>query len=469
MQCGNCKAQLPADAVFCGQCGTRVAVRAVPPAVPEVVPPAAPEVAAETVKPPSPVPVFTPEAVEAELERLEKGKKRNLIIGLIALAVLLVLGIVLAVRFSGRGEEAPDLEEDAYYEDGAEVPDVEEEPEEPEFVVYTVILHLNFEGAEEMPPIIVEAGTTIGQMPVPEREGYIFLHWTRDSDGQNVLPPQTEILEDEEFYAQWERDSNWEEALEELLREFLPLFTTSAGIWGMNGVDQFVNPDDIFPWITGETDSLAFHDPVSGQPIYPDTVPFLRSTIYDWGDGLWTFYSIASHFSLYDLDGDGIPELVIYWESEIGWYGSGDGASDREIFRYVDGRFVSIGELTGFAWHIFLQDEAGNPLIFWYGVDGFHGVDFVVIDGEDLSFAPLISFVDHTADWDMEFRNHVTGERFVLTWDDMTSLWASLEQDTIPVPGSPGEIWEKMPRLTALEDSFTESITQKLREAGLVV
>ena len=457
MHCMKCRAQLPENAAFCGHCGTRVAVPAVPPFAPP-----------ETQTARSPVPILTPEAVEAELEKLEKGKKRNLIIGL-ALAVLLVLGIVLAVWLSGRGEEAPDLEEDAYYEDGEEAPDVEEEPEEPEAVLHTVTLHLNFDGAEDMPPIIVEAGTTVGEIPVPEREGYTFLHWARDPGGQNVLPPQSEILEDGGLYAQWERERDWEDALEELLSKFLPLFTTPAGIWGMNGVDQFVNPEDIFPWITGETDSLTFHDPVSGQAICPDTVPFLRSTIYEWYDESWTFYSIASHFALYDLDGDGIPELVLYWESEIGWYGSGDGASDREIFRYIDGYFVSIGKLTGFAWHIFLQDEDGSPLVFWYGVDGFHGVDFIVIDEDGLRFEPLITFVDYTADWDMEFQNHVSGEHFVLTWDDIGGIWASLDLEAIPIPGSPGETWERMPRLLALEDSFTESVTQKLREAGLVV
>jgi len=159
----------------------------------------------------------------------------------------------------------------------------------------TVTLNLNFEGAENMPPLVVEEGSTIAELPIPERSGYNFVNWARDPEGQEVVSPDTSIMEDDDFYAQWEPDSP---------------ATLSA--------------------------YAAFYDVLRS---YVDRYGIVDEHVMVGGSALEAGVHYAN---LVDFDLDGIPELVVTIPSDV-FFSEWDGGYvagyvEIRVYGYIGGR-----------------------------------------------------------------------------------------------------------------------------------
>jgi len=182
---------------------------------------------------------------------------------------------------------------------------------------------------------------------------------------------------------------------EEFLSQFVSMFPPHTDPYDWNPAERlFTQIDD------------GFYD-LYGNRI-PDDAPFIR----DLGIGYSWF--IASHFWLYDLDGDGIPEIVIMFLQESWGY--------VFFYRFIDGEFIAVDSDFGGTYR-FYRNERGD-LIAQSG-SGFRPFD---ADGNIKS---------------LEYDLHHTG---VLQWGIDIE-----EQGFLQIPS-----------LIDLENAIRESITERL-------
>ena len=161
-----------------------------------------------------------------------------------------------------------------------------EEPHEmPEIEEHTIVMHLNYEGAESIPPIEVVTGTTVGELPVPVREGFYFMGWTRDMAGTETVTDEMILTEDVELYAQWEAGR-----LLGALRAYLSYLIQ---------LNQSRSVE-VLGW-EGRLELRA----ISSTP----------------------------YVALVDFDNDGVPELVVVARAEIQ---AGGGVSYLQVLSYVE-------------------------------------------------------------------------------------------------------------------------------------
>jgi len=163
MYCGNCGSKLFEDNAFCENCGQKIS-----------------ENTEEQEK-------AQPIALPIEAER-DKPKAKKVII--VALAALLLVALIVGAVIMLIGSDSVGTEVESGDTEGEMV-----------LATHTITVRLNFPGAEDAPPLIIAEGTTIADIPTPERPRYIFVHWTSDSAGQNILSPETSITENSTLYA----------------------------------------------------------------------------------------------------------------------------------------------------------------------------------------------------------------------------------------------------------------------------
>jgi len=134
---------------------------------------------------------------------------------------------------------------------------------------------------------------------------------------------------------------DWETALDEFLGEFLPIFTsrTPGSTWD-DGWFRFVRTLDENEILSdGREVSLAFYDPVTDVRIDENDVPFIRERNF-----------IAADFWLYDLNDDGVPEVVVtFGMPQTSWI-------YYVLYAFVDGGFREIG----YVGTSFYRDGEGN-------------------------------------------------------------------------------------------------------------
>ena len=73
---------------------------------------------------------------------------------------------------------------------------------------YTVTFESN--GGTDIPERRIEAGNTIGSLPTPEKDGYMFFGWYDAPElyGKNEVYPETIVDEDVTYYARWVENSS---------------------------------------------------------------------------------------------------------------------------------------------------------------------------------------------------------------------------------------------------------------------
>ena len=101
------------------------------------------------------------------------------------------------------------------------------------------------------------------------------------------------------------------------MRKFLPLFTPgTTNEWGeletggqLSFVRSYTFEDEQGLAQTG----FYAADPVTEECVDADTVSYVMTRQGEWEYGVWTATDIATSFYLHDIDGDGIPALLIRW------------------------------------------------------------------------------------------------------------------------------------------------------------
>ena len=278
-----------------------------------------------------------------------------------------------------------------------------------------------------------------------------------------------------------EYELDWETALEDFLVEFLPFFTDSATIAhefagnqyepagviiGQHfGWERFVQRGDYEEWEYPL--AYTFHDPVTGNRVMTEEVPYLMSQIQmHWRNEVWDTPAIATGFALYDLDDDGIPEVLISWEMEFG-FGSGDGGYPITIHQFVNGSY----ELAGWLWgpSVFYRDSSGRPIIYWLSwTDGFMESDFIAFNDGGIEFEPIIERIDGDI-----FYNHIINENVYVSLDDVFHYaWGSDNADvlsTTTIHGMPDEVLTIIEPMAELQESITETLTQRLKAEGRIL
>ena len=133
--------------------------------------------------------------------------------------------------------------------------------------------------------------------------------------------------------------------------------------------------------------------------------------------------SIAVGFTLYDLDGDGIPEIFVEFRSFRNMLPVWSPLAHFTVmYRFVDGAFRPVGNIDDR--NMFFIDNDGR-LIFWQRTtlrqagDMIHGFYEVILDGTQLDMELLVGFY-HMTDpiqggdgqdiLDVVIRNHLTDE-----------------------------------------------------------
>jgi len=116
----------------------------------------------------------------------------------------------------------------------------------PEPVFYTVIINLNYDDVKTIESEFKE-NSTIADISIPEREGFIFTHWSTSEDGENELSLDSLILEDMNVYAQWQMDLS-PEALKLLENGYL-MIENNTGLWNHEAAGA-IFPDPHFVFVT---------------------------------------------------------------------------------------------------------------------------------------------------------------------------------------------------------------------------
>jgi len=354
MFCGSCGSKIFEGDAFCCNCGAKAgegAVRQQPPQ--PIVSPVQPQPVSKVPQPAS------PQATTALRDKLMKRKWVA-----VALASLVLLGVAIGavLIFTDLGRSGYDAEPGST--DGETI-----------LATHTITVRLNFPGAENAPPLTITEGTTIAELPTPERSGYTFTHWTSDSAGQQVLPPETPITEDSTLYAQWE--------VEEI--DPYSLFSDLLAQYREIVENQYFMDDR---WL-GE---------LQEQELSTDWLWWLNWQTH-MNDG-----SIPAYFAFYDINNNGIPDLIL-----------GSGTEHRStvlgIHTWVDGETYLLeinphGSWLGERSNIFISQDgiivnsgsssalSGGATFFEISTDG-RSVDIV-----DELWHDLHEVFDWGDDWD---------------------------------------------------------------------
>lgn len=281
-----------------------------------------------------------------------------------------------------------------------------------------------------------------------------------------------DVVKDIGWMAEIESVGNWEVALEDFLSEFLPFFTSPTTMWDdweVGGWKRFVRPyrDDL--WFEYGTE-FAFYDPVTGNRVQIDDVPYLRQEIPHIASrhpefGSWgAQVTIATDFTLYDLDSNGIPDVLISWESDVGWFASGDGGWELTVHRYIDGTYELVGGIWG-PYALYLDDNR-EPIFlrFTYNA-GFMDADSIVFNDRRMDLVPIIERIEWERFYSHQIDEYVAIDPFQFPVSD----WWEAFPTTIAVPGVPDGTWILIEQMAELQERLTETITQRLRAEGRVI
>jgi len=158
---------------------------------------------------------------------------------------------------------------------------------------------------------------------------------------------------------------SWEVALEELLIEFLSIFTQCIE-----------NQADWLPWEVGgwrnfvhEYGQGKFYiaDPVTGEKVY--AAPYILTLQFDQ-----EYSFIATSFYLHDIDSNGIPVLLIRWRPLGGHF---EGVS---MLRYTDGEYAPVDVSVRHVWN--LGEVVDSPFLFQTAIFS-GGSDILAKNSED--------------------------------------------------------------------------------------
>ena len=294
---------------------------------------------------------------------------------------------------------------------------------------------------------------------------------------------------------------SWEVALEEFLSEFLPIFTPGTvapyswveWLWEVGGWGHFVREYTFEDELGYARTGFYLADPMTGETVDADDVPYAFTP-----EG-WTAIFIATDFYLHDIDGDGIPALLIRWHPLGGDF------EMVQMFRYLEGRYTPISVSVRSFWQyeavetpflfstalfsggseLLARDSEGRTLVLGAGGAGGFGTWAYVLHLEDNSVR-LEQFFNIRYGWDrhvegrqfqLSVNTYIMGDRASLPAIEMEEIlffpweWAYGLGDMtpVPIPIMPDVTVVPFPRMTDLEQLLTERITARLLAEGRIL
>jgi hypothetical protein len=165
-------------------------------------------------------------------------------------------------------------------------------------------------------------------------------------------------------------------------------------------------------------------DPMTGAELSVEDTPYL----WDSSSGLRE----SGFFSLFDLDNNGIPVVII---QPSGFFAHYDGS---RLYRYSDGEYRYMGEISrGIS---FYSDNEGR-IIQSSGEGGYAWADYITFSGHGME----LERIGVWSEWEDEDE--------VDSWDSYELLINTLT----PIS-----------QLTSLEESMTLTVSQRLRAEGMI-
>ena len=217
-------------------------------------------------------------------------------------------------------------------------------------------------------------------------------------------------------------EADWEYALVEYLAQYPLMFQNAVfrdepwGSWWQSDWEDFVEVlveeqrDERWQLeYRGYGYTFIFRDPITGERIEIDDVPYLnRRSGAQYHDGVrhpWSHIEATTRFDLFDLTGDGIPSLVIYW-NRVPWsYAPGMAVT---LHQFRNGAFEFVEELSAWAGVGFFRAEDGRVFI-EYGSTVAGWIDLHLFHlGNEIIIEPALTMDG----WTRTVYNHLTGEYF---------------------------------------------------------
>ena len=187
-------------------------------------------------------------------------------------------------------------------------------------------------------------------------------------DHIDVLPDEDN--EDEGHYLV-EGDDTWEIALEAFLEQMTTIFLPPAwaeAIWDSQLNQETLTGRFILGWGPNWEPLITYDTPDiyvvwNGGGFFDSAGNYIASApwLLIWHSSGWNFYNYASSFQLFDFDKSGIPDVVVHFSQTFegcysGW---------TEVFRYVNGAFVSLARQGWFSsLHQLFVDDLGRVIAF---------------------------------------------------------------------------------------------------------
>ena len=269
-----------------------------------------------------------------------------------------------------------------------------------------------------------------------------------------------------------------EEALVEYLEQFLPIFhnvryeETVWRAWQPDVSGWESDWSDFIEWYDGYWSLLEstgygytyfYRNPITGECLAVDDVPYLNRRSGTWynhnGESrAWSTTEIATSFDLFDFDGDGIPELVIYWN-----WPQDETAQSTTLHRFRNGKFEFVKELSQWMWIGFYRAD-DDRIFIDYRSTVAHMLEMrLMYLNDEITIKPALS----TDGWTATLYNHLTGEYF-LRYPDRSMRWEGLSTENRREEML-GMSLTRIEPMKTLQAQLIELTSARLRVNGLIL